>query len=233
MFSTAPTSNLQITAFPFRPSLIKRLAWVWYIGLGSDGILQTCFEWSERSDLKRRMHDEQTLLNGLHQLDPQAITLIHEQHFNAVYRYACYRLGDASAAEDVAAETFARLIEAAQARRGPKTSLRGWLMGTASHLVHDHYRQAYARPEESFPEELEAFAPDPSWQAEHSEHQRALRLALQQLTVEQQHVLALRFGSDHSLIETAKIMGKKVNAIKQLQFRALESLRQRLGEQLQ
>jgi DNA-directed RNA polymerase specialized sigma24 family protein len=44
-------------------------------------------------------------------------------------------------------------------------------------------------------------------------------------------VIALRFGNDFSLKETARVMGKNVNAIKALQFRALNALREKLGEE--
>jgi RNA polymerase sigma-70 factor (ECF subfamily) len=54
---------------------------------------------------------------------------------------------------------------------------------------------------------------------------RAVRAAMLQLTVDQQHVLALRFGSGYSLEETAAILKKKSNAVKALQFRALAALR--------
>ena len=53
-------------------------------------------------------------------------------------------------------------------------------------------------------------------------------MGLKELTTDQQHVLALRFGSGCSLAETAEIMGKKPNAIKQLQFRALAALRKNI-----
>jgi RNA polymerase sigma-70 factor (ECF subfamily) len=53
---------------------------------------------------------------------------------------------------------------------------------------------------------------------------------MQQLTPEQQHVLALRFGEGFSLEETAAVMNKNVNAIKALQFRALASLQRGIGD---
>jgi RNA polymerase sigma-70 factor (ECF subfamily) len=49
--------------------------------------------------------------------------------------------------------------------------------------------------------------------------------ALQELTPEQQHVLALRFSDERSIDETANIMGKSATAVKALQFRAITSLR--------
>jgi RNA polymerase sigma-70 factor (ECF subfamily) len=59
---------------------------------------------------------------------------------------------------------------------------------------------------------------------------RRARQALAQLTGEQQEVLILRFGQALSLHETAAIMGKSANTIKQLQFRAVNALRRVLGE---
>jgi RNA polymerase sigma-70 factor (ECF subfamily) len=45
------------------------------------------------------------------------------------------------------------------------------------------------------------------------------------LTVEQQHVLTLRFSEERSLEETAQALGKSIGAVKILQFRALAALR--------
>jgi RNA polymerase sigma-70 factor (ECF subfamily) len=54
---------------------------------------------------------------------------------------------------------------------------------------------------------------------------------MRHLTGEQQHVLALRFGGAYSLEETAVLVGSNVNAIKALQFRALQSLRRALSKE--
>jgi RNA polymerase sigma-70 factor (ECF subfamily) len=62
------------------------------------------------------------------------------------------------------------------------------------------------------------------------EQNRAVQVAYAQLTSEQQHVLALRFGQGYSLEETASYMKKKVNAVKALQFRALAALQRMIGE---
>jgi len=168
--------------------------------------------------------------DGLRHLDPETVTAIHEQYYPMLFRYARYRLGDPLLAEDVAAETLMRLLDAVSKGRMPNTSLSGWLMGTAANLVNQYYRKLYRRqtvaledqPEDSLPSSDEH---SPHIQAERHDQMLILRQAMQQLTPEQQHVLALRFGSELSLKETAEIMGKKVNAIKALQFRALASLR--------
>jgi len=174
------------------------------------------------------MGDERTLLASLRDLDPQAITSIHGAYFPAVYRYAQYRLGDKTVAEDLASETFIRLLEALHAGQGPRTSLRGWLMATVSNLVNDYFRKVYNKPVTQLSETIPAQGGDPASQSEHSNQREILRLAMLKLTTDQQHVLALRFGSNSSLEETAEIMGKKANAIKQLQFRALAALRKHI-----
>ena len=171
------------------------------------------------------MEAENTLLTGLRGLDPQAITKIHETYFPQVYRYANYRVGNESAAEDLASETFIRLLEAVHAGRGPASSLRGWLMGTLSNLVNDYYRQVYNKSSEPLYDTLEATEGDPVSLSEQRTRQEILRSGLSKLTQDQQHVLALRFGSGFSLLETAEVLGKTPNAIKQLQFRALTALR--------
>ena len=169
-------------------------------------------------------------LPGFRQLDPHALGPLHDQYFPELFRYARYRLGDADAAEDAASETFVRLLEALQRGRGPRSSPRGWLFGTLRHIVDDHYRAAYARGFEADPVDAhDDGTPDAAVEA--GERQGEIRRALRFLTSEQQHVLALRFGGGYSLEETAEMMGRKTNAIKALQFRALQALRRHLPEE--
>ena len=196
------------------------------------GILPAFVSHHRVKEQKSFMDAEKTLLTGLHRLDPQAITKIHAANFPSVYRYAYYRIGDETVAEDMASETFIRLLEAVHAGRGPKSSLRGWLMGTVSNLVNDYYRQIYNKPSDPLHEGLPASSGDPVSISEKHTRQEILRLGLSQLTPEQQNVLALRFGSGCSLVETAEIMGKKTNAIKQLQFRALVALRKHIEAEI-
>jgi len=174
------------------------------------------------------MMDEQVLRNGLRDLDPQSITQTHETYFPVIYRYTRYRVGDDAVAEDIVSEAFMRLIEAIHAGKGPRASLRGWLMGTASNLVNDYFRKVYSQPTDILPEDVPTENGNPVAQTEQKTRHDQLRQALTKLTPDQQHVLSLRFGSGYSLAETAEIMEKKPNAIKQLQFRALGALRQNI-----
>jgi RNA polymerase sigma-70 factor (ECF subfamily) len=175
-------------------------------------------------------YDEPTALDGLRMLDPQSIGAIYDQYFSEVYRYVCYRINDDATAEDIASDVFMRLLEAVQKRMGPQTSLKGWLIATASNAVNDHLRRQYRRPTEALSDAIPDDASSVHAEVDLRERNRAVRTAYAQLTPEQQHVLALRFGQGYSLEETADHMKKKVNAVKALQFRALAALQRQIGE---
>lgn len=176
------------------------------------------------------VYDEQNAWNGLRKLDSQSIGAVYDQYFTEVYRYVRYRISEDAVAEDIASDVFVRLLEASQKGQGPQTNLKGWLIATASNVVNDHLRRRYRRPTEA----LSDFLPDEKSnvhaEVDLREQNRVVQTAYAQLTSEQQHVLALRFGQGYSLEETASSMKKKVNAVKALQFRALAALQRMIGE---
>lgn len=173
---------------------------------------------------------EQRELDGLRDLDPQAIAAVYDHYFSDVYKYVRYRVGDEQAAEDISSDVFVRLLEASQKGRGPQTNLKAWLLGTASHIVTDHHRRSYRRPTDSLTDNMLDPLALPVDEFDHREQTRLVRSKLKDLTPEQQHVLALRFGEGYSIEETAAVMQKNVNAVKALQFRALASLQHGIAE---
>lgn len=174
--------------------------------------------------------NEQSALEGLRNLDSQAIGAVYDRYFPEVYRYVRYRLGDDTLAEDIASDIFVRLMEASQKKQGPQTNLRAWLIATASNAVNDQFRRRYRRPVEALSETMPDGGPSVHSEVDAREKQRLVQTAMTHLTSEQQHVLALRFGQGYSIEETAVFLDKNVNAVKALQFRALASLQRQIGE---
>jgi len=170
--------------------------------------------------------NEKTLLEHARQLDEHALSEIHNRYYGEIYRYVLYRTGRTEVADDLASEVFLRFLDALHTGRTPQASLRGWLFGVARNLVADHFRRAPREQAEL--DETFAAPGTTSAEAEHNLQARAVRTALRQLTPEQQHALALRFGEGLSVEETAQSLGKSVNAVKVLQFRAVASLRRLL-----
>ncbi len=174
--------------------------------------------------------NEQHALEGLRNLDSQSIGAIYDKYFSEVYRYVRYRISDETTAEDIASDVFVRLMEASQKKQGPQTNLRGWLIATASNAVNDHHRRHYRRPVEVLSDSITDNGPSIHAEIDLREQNRLVQGAMAQLTPEQQHVLALRFGQGYSIEETAAFLKKNVNAVKALQFRALASLQRQIGE---
>ena len=172
----------------------------------------------------------QNELDDLQRLDPQAISAAYDRYFPEVYRFVRYRLNDEHVAEDIASDVFVRMLEAVRAGRGPQTNLKAWLLATASHIVIDHLRKSYRRPESELPESIPDGTPSPSSDYEKRERDCRLRDAMATLTEEQQYVITLRFNQGYSLEETASLMKKNINSVKQLQFRALAALNRVMGE---
>jgi len=171
------------------------------------------------------LSDEATLLARARELDARALAQIHDLYYADLFRFAAYRTDDQVAAQDIASEVFVRLLDALHHGRPPRATLRGWLFGVASHLVADHFRR---RPMVRLLDTVPS-ANSPAEEAEENLRRRAVNSALRRLTQDQQNVLALLFGNGSSLEETAEAMGKSVNAVKQLQWRAVEVLRRQLS----
>jgi RNA polymerase sigma-70 factor (ECF subfamily) len=174
--------------------------------------------------------NEHSALEGLRKLDAQSIGTVYDCYFPDIYRYVRYRIGDETIAEDIASDVFVRLLEASRKNQGPQSNLRGWLIATASNAVNDHHRRSYRRPVEALSETMPDGGPAIHTEVDLREKQNLVQSALAELTPEQQHVLALRFGQGYSLEETAAILNKNINAVKALQFRALASLQRQIGE---
>ena len=166
---------------------------------------------------------------SMNRLDSQAVAGIFDRHYPEVFRFVRYRLSDEFQAEDIASEVFVKLLEAIQANRGPDRNIRAWLFSTANHLVNDQMRIRYRRRDQQLLNSFPADNPQLDDHVQARQDWQSLAAGLGNLTVEQQNVLALRFGAGFSLEETSAVMKKNINSIKQLQFRALSALQRTLG----
>lgn len=175
------------------------------------------------------MQDELTLLARARALDDAALAEIHRTYYRSIFRYISFRVSDAKMAEDLTSEVFTRLLSALREKSAPQNSLRGWLYSVASRVVVDHYRQQKRAQEV----ELTDMIPDNRTSLEDTIGQKLrvqdLRHAMQDLTDEQQSVLALRFGFGMRIREVAETIGKSEGAVKQLQLRALATLARQLA----
>jgi RNA polymerase sigma-70 factor (ECF subfamily) len=173
--------------------------------------------------------DPNTLLARIQQHDQQALAEVYDRYFDQINRYLSYRLGEPEVAADLAAEVFLALVKALKKDKPPRTSLSGWLYTVARNLAADYIRQKSRTV--SLVDDLVSDEASLTEQAHLAHLAPMLREAILQLTDEQQHVIALRFGQELSLAETAEILEKTVGAVKALQHRALASLARFMPDQ--
>lgn len=174
---------------------------------------------------------EALLIARAQESDRSAWDEIFQRHYQRVYIFVFCRIGEAAAAEDVTADVF---VEAWRGIR--RFSYRGvplisWLYKIAHNLIADFFRKSRRSRQESLERSEMQFA-SPRDEAETVAQWQSLSAAFKKLTLDQQQVLVSRFMEGLTLAETASLLGKKENAIKQLEFRALKSIRKILDPEM-
>lgn len=175
------------------------------------------------------MQDEIRLLARARALDQEALTQIHDVYYGPIFRYIVLKVSDHDTAEDLTSEVFLRLLNALRDRTAPDRTLRGWLYAVASRVVSDHYRRHYRAPLTAISEEMPDQALEPAELVYSRLTWQQVQGLMQELTAEQQEVLALRFGYEMSIRDVAEVLNKSEGAVKQLQARAIASLARLLG----
>jgi len=170
------------------------------------------------------VQDELLLLHRAKSLDEEALAQVHEQYYNAIYRYMSYRVNDLQTAEDLTSEVFIRFLHAIQQKNAPQNTIRGWLFGAASLILKEHYRRKKRTQLTELDESLPSEWQEPTEDIEMQDNKKALHRAMANLTEDQQQVLALRFGSEMPVRDVAKSMNKSEGSIKMLQVRAIAAL---------
>jgi RNA polymerase sigma-70 factor (ECF subfamily) len=169
------------------------------------------------------LEEERRLVDAARQ-DPRLFDSLYERYFYRVYRYALARTGDASMAEDVTSETFRRALQGLRRFEWRGVPFSAWLYRIAANSASNMRRGQSALTE------LPDDRPDAANDFSQVEERVELYSLVEQLPEDQQRVIVLRFVEEKRLSEVAAAMGRSEGAIKQLQFRALRSLRELAGE---
>ncbi len=169
--------------------------------------------------------DIKELVKGAQNGDTDSFEDIYQVFFPRIYRYILFKVGDVADAEDLTEDVFVKVLESIGSFRWKGHPFSSWLFRIAHNLVVDRLRKRSRQPTEPLENIVE-----PSHY--NLDHQVELRLtidevneAMKSLTQAQRDVITLRLGTGLSLAETAKVVGKKENAVKALQHAGLLKLR--------
>ena len=166
--------------------------------------------------------------------DAEAFGQIYEEYVDVVYRYVYVRCGSHHLAEDLTAETFVRALRRLDSFTWTGKDIAAWFVTIARNLVVDHVKSSRYRMEVTTGELLDSDERADAPETEVLERLRDRRLleAVKELKGDQQECIVLRFLQGLSLAETAAILGRNENAVKQLQFRAVRTLHRLLDGDL-
>jgi RNA polymerase sigma-70 factor (ECF subfamily) len=168
---------------------------------------------------------EQALIKAAQRGDQNAFAALYRAYVDKIYRYILFRVESAQTAEDLTAEVFLRMVEGLPNYEDRSTPLLVWLYRIAHARIVDHYRRYKRTAEQASLDSVEIRADldlDSALVAEYRTDQ--LRAALSRLTDAQRQVIVLRFIEGYNLESTARVMEKTVDAVKALQYRALQAL---------
>jgi RNA polymerase sigma-70 factor (ECF subfamily) len=141
-----------------------------------------------------------------------------------LYSYIYSITGDHHLSEDVLSETYLRMVEKIDSYTFYGAPFKAWLYRIAHNLAINALKRTRRLVGVDALESAAAPVGDPAVTVAARLEANDLRVALAELTEEQQQVVMLRFVAEQSTAEVAQAMDKTENAIKQLQFRALRSL---------
>ena len=176
------------------------------------------------------MKDETAVIAAAESLDQDALAAIFDEYAPALYKYLL-RLGvNSQEADQIVGDVFVRLLEKLAEGKGPRTNLRSYLFQIAYHLMVDQARERQRTAPLDLADSVKEDMEPVQSRTEEKMVIKELSDAMQsELTEDQRNVIVLRFQEDFSLKETAEILGKEVNAIKALQNRGINKLRQFMG----
>lgn len=163
--------------------------------------------------------------------DQAAFSAIYENCFTPVFRYLYLRLKNKTEAEDLAQTVFLKAYQALPGFQEQGRPILAYFFTIARNALIDHWRKndkiIIGDPEEAL-RTIKDPSENPETKLDRKHSLEAVRRAMKKLTGDQEEVLSLKFMSELSSAEIAKIMGKSEEAVRQLQCRALKALRNHL-----
>lgn len=158
----------------------------------------------------------------------EAFGILYNLYFTPVFRYIYYRISDKEEVNDLTQTVFLKVFSALPNFQKQAISPLAYFFTVSRNTVIDYWRTHKTNRIDN-PEYVFEKMPDPTHEPvkDFEQHETGIiiRKALETLPDTQQEVIILKFINNLSNKEIAQCMGKTEASIRQLQCRALASLR--------
>ena len=168
--------------------------------------------------------DERLLIEAA-QKDSARFADLYELNFERVYAYISRRVQDRAESEDLTAEVFHQALANLRRFEWRGIPFAAWLFRIAANLISDRWQRSGREVTDDAAIEMAQVSPA---EIEEIERRATIFRLVDTLPEEQRRVVVLRFVDQKSIKEVAREVKKTEGAVKQLQFRALTSLRARM-----
>jgi len=176
------------------------------------------------------------IARALRERDTELLRDLVERFQRRLVRYLLYVTGRRDYAEDLAQETWIRVLERGSQYNG-RQRFDPWLFAIARNLAIDYLRKKRKAVEaDSLPDDrdeillVSSSGPSPFEAAARSEDAMRLAGQLQILSPLYREALLLRFQEDLSLAEIAQVLGAPVTTVTSRIYRGLAALRSAFEE---
>lgn len=175
--------------------------------------------------------DERRLIEAAQQ-DRACFADVYERYFELVYAYVARRVRDRAATEDLTSEVFRKALANINRFKWTGAPFGAWLLRIASNLIADRAKReakgGQRVDEPSGLRDTSSASESQQVQLEDAERRAWVIRMVDELPEDQRRVVRMRFAEEKSINEIALELGRSEGAVKQLQFRAFQSLRTRL-----
>ena len=168
----------------------------------------------------------QELVARAQQGDQDAYATLYNTYSKKIHSYLRYHLNNrADVAEDLAADVFLKAMEKINSYQFNGVPFSAWLYRIAHNHLIDYLRAQPKKQGVTLDECVGVDDPSAEKSLDQTLTQQQLSGAFEGLTEDQRQVIVYRFLQDRSIADTARLMDKNEDAVKQLQVRALRNMR--------
>lgn len=177
------------------------------------------------------MSNEQDLIRQAKSGDHRAFEALYDHHYQPVYTYIYYRVGQRELAEDLTSDVFERMVSKIDSWQPGDKPFIAWLYTIAGNLVRNdikrHKRITWLSLEDHDSKNPLAEESEAGLMAQISKSLQSQQIiqSINKLTEDQRQVVILRFIQGLPTAEVAQKLGKPETSIKALQRRAIGALR--------
>lgn len=159
----------------------------------------------------------------------QSFIKLYETYLGKIYKYIYYRVNSREEAEDLTSDVFHSALRSLPKFNLEKGSFLAWLYTIAHNKVIDYYKKSSKKDLNLADFESQLESPDLSSKEHNREYLRVqVAQVLGELRPRYQQIISLKFFSELTLGEIAKIMNCKAENVSVLLFRALKRFEEKL-----